>query len=44
MPEILRLATADKAALEKTVKSVMASQGFTNAASVMAILVRELES
>ncbi|MEI7482173.1 MAG: hypothetical protein WCK75_07475 [Elusimicrobiota bacterium] len=30
MPEIFRLATANKAALEKTVKSVMAAQGYTN--------------
>lgn len=28
MPEIFRLATANRAELEKTVKSVMAAQGF----------------
>ena len=41
-PEIFRLATANKAALEKTVKSVMAAQGFTNAGSVMAMLESDL--
>ena len=42
-PEIFRLATANKAALEKTVKSVMAAQGYTNPGSVMAMLESDLE-
>jgi hypothetical protein len=43
-PEIFRLATANKSALEKTVKSVMAAQGYTNPGSVMAMLESDLES
>jgi hypothetical protein len=43
-PEIFRLAIANKAALEETIKSVMATQGFTNAGSVMAMLESDIES
>jgi len=44
MPEIFRLAAANKTALEKTVKSVMAAQGYNNPGSVMAMLESDLES
>lgn len=43
MPEIFRLAVSNKAALEATVKSMMAAQGFTNAGSAMAQLESDLE-
>lgn len=43
MPEIFRLATSNKAELEKTVRSVMAAQGYTNAGSAMAMLESDLE-
>ena len=42
MPEIFCLAAANKAALEKTVKSMMAAQGYTNPGSVMAMLESDL--
>lgn len=42
MPEIFRLATANRAELEKTVKSVMAAQGFKKPGSVMAMLESDL--
>jgi len=42
MPEIFRLATANKAALESTIKSVIAAQGFKNAGSAMAMLESDL--
>ncbi len=41
-PEIFRLATANKAVLEKTVKSVMAAQGYTSPGSVIAMLESDL--
>lgn len=43
MPEIFRLAIANKAELEKTVRSVMAAQGYTNAGSAMAMLESDLK-
>lgn len=42
MPEIFRLATANKAQLEKTVRHVMATQGFKKPGSVMAMLESDL--
>jgi len=42
MPGIFRLAVANKVALEATVKSMMAAQGFTNAGSAMAQLESDL--
>ena len=42
MPEIFRLATANKAQLEKTVRGVMAAQGFKKPGSVMAMLESDL--
>lgn len=41
-PEIFRLATANKAALEENIKSMMAAQGFTHAGSAMAQLESDL--
>jgi len=42
MPEIYRLATANKAQLEKTVRGVMEKQGYKNPGSVMAMLESDL--
>jgi len=42
MPEIFRLTTANKAALERTVKSMMEAQGFKNAGNAMAMLESDL--
>ena len=42
MPEIYRLARANKAELEKTVKAIMKTDGTTNAGGVMAILESDL--
>ncbi|MCX5785538.1 MAG: hypothetical protein NTX59_07600 [Elusimicrobia bacterium] len=44
LPEIYRLASANKAALEENIKGMMAAQGFTNAGSAMAQLESDLES
>jgi len=44
LPEIYRLASANKEALEENIKSMMAAQGFTNAGSAMAQLESDLES
>ena len=44
LPEIYRLASANKKVLEENIKSMMAAQGFTNAGSAMAHLESDLES
>jgi len=43
LPEIYRLASANREALEENIKSMMAAQGFTNAGSAMAQLESDLE-
>ena len=43
LPEIYRLASANKKALEENIKSMMAAQGFTNVGSAMAHLESDLE-
>ena len=42
MPEMYRLAAANKAELEKTVRGVMAKQSYKNPGSVMAMLESDL--
>jgi hypothetical protein len=43
LPEIYRLASANKKVLEENIKSMMAAQGFTNAGSALAQLESDLE-
>jgi len=43
LPEIYRLASANREALEENIKSMMAAQGFTNAGSAMAQLESDLK-
>lgn len=42
MPEMYRLAVANKAALEATVKSVMVKQGYKKVGAVLAMLESDL--
>jgi hypothetical protein len=42
LPEIYRLASANKEALEENLKSIMAAQDFTNAGSAMSQLESDL--
>lgn len=42
MPEMFRLATANKAALEKTVRGIMEKQGYKKAGAVLAMLESDL--
>ncbi len=44
LPEIYRLASANKKVLEENINSMMAAQGFTNAGSAMVHLESDLES
>ena len=43
MPEMYRLAAANKAALENTVKSVMMKQGYKKVGAVLAMLESDLD-
>lgn len=42
MPEMYRLATTNKAALEETIKSIMAKQGYKKVGAVLAMLESDL--
>ena len=42
MPEMYRLATANKAALEETIKSIMVKQGYKKVGAVLAMLESDL--
>lgn len=42
MPEMFRLATANKAALEKTVRGIMEKQGYKKVGAVLAMLESDL--
>jgi hypothetical protein len=42
MPEMYRLAVANKATLENTIKSVMAKQGYKKVGAVLAMLESDL--
>lgn len=42
MPEMYRLATTNKAALEETIKSIMVKQGYKKVGAVLAMLESEI--